>query len=317
MPNVLVLGGSGYLGLAISQALLSSGNYTVWGSARTPEKAKLLLQNEISPIEVDITDQETLASTIAENSIDIVVETTMAFRQAGDILEGVKKAAGRRQDELRKQGYLGPKLGFVYCSGIWIHGSPSSRVSDLSPVTKEKAARIITWRPAHEQAILASRDVLDVAIIRPGIVYGRGSWIWSTWWAPILKAKRSGAGTEAIHIPADIGARPATVHVDDVAAGFHAAIDRVDGRLGSWPVFDLVTETVGVQDIVEAAKAGLGVEAPVEYTGPQGDVFMEAMSTVSNSDTGRARAVLGWEPKRSEFVLNMSVYVRAWEATQA
>jgi nucleoside-diphosphate-sugar epimerase len=82
-------------------------------------------------------------------------------------------------------------------------------------------------------------------------------------------------------------------------------------------VFDLVTETVGVQDIVEAAKVTLGVEAPVEYTGPQGDVFMEAMSTVSNSDTGRARAVLGWEPKRSEFVLNMSMYVRAWEAAQA
>ncbi|KAL3474743.1 hypothetical protein BJX99DRAFT_231231 [Aspergillus californicus] len=319
MPNVLILGGSGYIGLALAQSLVSSGNYTVWGSARTPEKATLLLQNEITPIEADITDPNTLSAAIIANRIDIVVDATSAHHQGGAILDGVKRAAVTRSSDLAEEGIVGPKIGFIYCSGTWIHGSPSVLASDLSPVASalatDKPVRIVAgWRAAQEQAILASRDVLEVAIIRPGLIYGRGSWIWSPWWRPILAAKQRGS-TDVIRVPAEITARPSTVHVTDVAAGLHAAVDRIHG-LGTWPVFDLVAETVGVRDIVEAAKSGLGVTGAVEYTGTQGDVMLEAMSAVGNSEAGRARAVLGWYPKRLEFVLNMPVYIRAWEAAQ-
>ncbi|KAL4996292.1 hypothetical protein BDV10DRAFT_113309 [Aspergillus recurvatus] len=322
MPNVLVLGGSGYLGLALSKSLVSSGNHTVWGTARTPEKAKLLLQHEIAPItDADITDPQVLNTIIAENNIDIVADTTSAYEQASQILQGVVKAATARRDALAKENIVGPKLGFVYCSGSWIYGSPSERISDLSPVgsaglSKGEPATAVAWRPAHEQAILTARDVLDVAILRPSAIYGRSSWAWSTWWGGILKAKQDKNDTDTIQIPADIATRTGTVHVDDVAAGFHAAIDRIDGRLGTWPVFDLVTENIGIQEIIEAVKAVLGVTAEVEYTGTHGNAFLQALSLVSKSDAARARTVLEWEPKRKNFVLNLPVYVRAWEATQ-
>ena len=319
MPNVLILGGSGYIGLATGQSLVSSGNYRVWGTARSPEKANLLLQNEITPLDAAtvITDPNSLSSAILDNLIDIVVDATSTHQQGGKVLEGVKTAAERRASDLAKEGIVGPKLGFVYTSGIWVHGSTTELVSDLSPVDSAlstgKPPRIVSWRAAQEQAILASRDMLEVAIIRPGLIYGRGSWIWTPWWEPILDAKRSGS-TEVIQIPADTTARPSCVHITDTAAGLHAAIDRIHGHLGTWPVFDLVTETVGVRDIVEAAKSSLGVTAEVEYTGTKGDVMLEAMSTAGNSEGGRSRAVLGWYPKRTEFVLNMAVYIRAWEA---
>ncbi|KAJ0414075.1 hypothetical protein BJY00DRAFT_295753 [Aspergillus carlsbadensis] len=320
MPNVLVLGGSGYLGLALSKSLVASGNYLVWGSARTPEKAKLLAQNEISPVTDDITNAETLSTIIAEHDINIVVDTTSAYEHATQILNGVTEAARKRRDTLAKENFIGPKLGFVYCSGMWVHGSPLERVSDLSPVgsaiSKGKPATATAWRPAHEQAVLAARDVLDVAILRPATIYGRGSWVWGTWWEPVLKAKQSGNNGEVIRIPANVQARSPTVHVDDVAAGFHAAIDRIDGRLGSWPVFNLVTETVGLEEVTEAVQSALGVTAPVEYTGTHGSPFYEALSLVSKADGSRARAVLGWEPRRTEFLLNIPVYVRAWEAAQ-
>ncbi|KAL2845475.1 hypothetical protein BJY01DRAFT_214129 [Aspergillus pseudoustus] len=320
MPNVLVLGGSGYLGLALSKSLVASGNYAVWGSARTPEKSKLLAQNEISPVEDDITNAGILETIIVKNDINIVVDTTSAYEQAAQILQGVTQAAKTRRDALAKEKAVGPKLGFVYCSGMWIHGSQSVRESDLTPagtsLSKGKPATAVAWRPAHEQAILAARDVLDVAILRPATIYGRGSWVWSTWWGGILKAKQSGNNTDVIQIPADVQARNPTIHVDDIAAGFHAAIDRIDGRLGAWPVFDLVTETIGVQDITEAVKGALGVTAPVEYTGTQGNPFFEALSLVSKADASRARTVLGWEPRRTEFLLNIAIYVRAWEAAQ-
>lgn len=85
MPNVLILGGSGYIGLATGQSLVSSGNYRVWGTARSPEKAKLLLENEITPIDAatDITDPASLSSAILDNLVDIVVDATSTHQQGG------------------------------------------------------------------------------------------------------------------------------------------------------------------------------------------------------------------------------------------
>jgi nucleoside-diphosphate-sugar epimerase len=119
-----------------------------------------------------------------------------------------------------------------------------------------------------------------------------------------------------VQVPVDRTACPGVVHVDDVAAGFHAAIDRIDGRLGSWPVFDLITETVSVVEVLGNVKTALGVDAPLEYTGTHGNPFLEALSLVSKSDASRAKTVLGWNPKRIEFLLNLPIYLKAWQASQ-
>ncbi|KAJ5777161.1 hypothetical protein N7520_000407 [Penicillium odoratum] len=319
MPNVLIIGGSGYIGLALGKSLLQAGTHTVWGTARTPEKAKLLRSNEIISVEQDVTNTFTLSAFILDNSINIVVDTSSAYEAASSILYGVIDAAMTRQTALEKEKIASPKLGFVYTSGAWIYGSQKTRINDLAPVdslhSQAKPATPVTWRPAHEQAILAARDMLDVAILRPHTIYGRGSWIWGTWWGPLAEAAKSGS-TSPVQVPGARAACPGTVHIDDVAAGFHAAIDRIDGRLGSWPVFDLLTETIPLVAIIETVKTVLGVEAPLEYIGTQGDPLLEALSLVSKSDASRAKTVLGWNPKRTEFLLNLPIYLRAWEASQ-
>jgi nucleoside-diphosphate-sugar epimerase len=101
-----------------------------------------------------------------------------------------------------------------------------------------------------------------------------------------------------------------------VVAGFHAVIDRIDGRLGSWPVFDLIGETLSVAEMMEATRKAVGIEAPIEYLGSNGNPFFEALNLVTNSDGTRAKTVLGWEAKRHEFLLNLLVYFKAWEAAQ-
>lgn len=317
MPNVLILGGTGYIGLSLAKSLLRAGTYVVFGTSRTKEKAKLLLINEISPVEEDVTDPSTLSAVIAHNAIDIVVDTTSAYAHASQILKGTTDAAIARRETLAEENIVGSKLGFVYCSGTWVHGSPTTHVSDLSPVgsrlSKGSPAAGVAWRAVHEQAVLASRDVLDVAILRPAEIYGRASPDWGELWICILEAKKSGSSAP-VQVPADATARTGTVHIDDVAAAFHAAIDRLDGRLGSLPVFDLVTETVGVCEIMEAAKEVMQVTAPLEYVGTRGD-FSLASSIVSKLDSSRVRTVLQWEPKRREFLLNLGVYIRAWEAS--
>ncbi|PLB47422.1 NAD dependent epimerase/dehydratase family protein [Aspergillus steynii IBT 23096] len=319
MPNVLIVGATGYLGLSLAKSLLQTGAYTVWGTARSPEKAKTLLVNEVSPVEQDITNSEALSEFIATNSIDIVVDASSAYEQSGQILAGVVNASKARQEALAKENIISPKLGFVYISGTWVHGSPATRVSDLAPVGSKlsagKPATAVAWRPAHEQAILAARDTLDVAIARPGALYGRSSWVFDTWWRVLLEARQTD-NTATVQVPADRAARTGIVHVDDAAAAIRSIIDRLDGRLGSWPVFDLVTETLSVVEIMEAAKAVLEVKAPLEYTGTHGNPFLEALSLICNTNASHARIVLGWEPKRVEFLLNVAVFVKAWQASQ-
>ncbi|KAJ5730259.1 uncharacterized protein N7483_004767 [Penicillium malachiteum] len=319
MPNVLILGGTGYIGNAVAKSLLQSGNYKVWGTARNSEKAKQLAINEIVPIEDDITDPAKLSQIIIDNSINVVVDTTSAYEQAGNILAGVIHAATTIKESLEKEGIVSPRLGFVYTSGGWVYGSPKKRLNDLAPVgsalSQDKPGTPIVWRPIHEQAILAARDQLDVAILRPHAVYGRGSWIFGTWWNPLAEAAKSGS-TSLVKIPANTTARPGLVHVDDVATGFHAAIDRIDGRLGEWPIFDLLTETLPLPAFLDATKVAMGVDAQIEYIGPGGNPFYEALSLASNSDASRAKSVLGWNPKRTDLLLNLPIYVNAWQASQ-
>lgn len=318
MPTALVLGASGYIGLPFAQSLLRSGNYTVYGLARTAEKAKILTINEIIPIIGNLSQTDRIGSLITSVPIDIVVDTTSAYESAASLLETLTNVSKSRIQTLANEGHATPKLGFVYISGVWVHGAPDTAVSDLSPVgtslSKGRPQNIVEWRPKHEQAILAARDVLDVAIVRPSQVYGRTGWIWDSWFTPLLEAKKSGS-SEPVEIPTNIDSRPAIVNVDDVVSGMHAIIDRIHGLLGSWPVFDLTTELVMVKDIMEGAATILGVKAPLKYVGAQ-NPFHEAMNVVANEKSGRARIVLGWEAKRTSFLLNLSTYVKAWEAAQ-
>lgn len=318
MPNILILGGTGLLGTALTQSLLRSGDYIVFVQTRSASKAKPLVAAETTPLVFSLEDESALRHALSAHDIETVVDVSQGYYQATSILKTVVAVSTERQAALAKEGAIGPKLGFVYTSGTMIHGSPSKRVSDLSPVgntlASDKPATMVSWRPAHEQAILASRNAINPVILRPGALYGRSAWNFGPWWGPIAALKASGG--DALSIGADPSARIGLVHVDDVAAAFHAAIDRIDGRLGDWPVFDVAAETVSLAVIMQETLGALGLKASVEFAGTGGDLFLEGMGLRSNGDAGRARTVLGWLPKRRDFLLNVGTYYLAWEAAQ-
>ena len=99
-----------------------------------------------------------------------------------------------------------------------------------------------------------------------------------------------------------------------MAAAMHAAIDHIDGGLGLWPVFDLVAETLSVREIVEVIKMLFGVEIGMEHQNVSGDQHMAALGC-NKSDSSRAKIVLGWNSRRTQFLLNLPVYLRAWRVT--
>lgn len=320
MPNILILGGAGYLGTALGQALIRTGNHHVFATTRDAKKARPLQEGEVTPLVGELSDAAWVEKIIAEHYIDVVIDTSQAYEHVGKILQAVVQAGKSRAEILRKDGApQSPKLGFVYCSGSWIHGSPKRLINDLTPpgtsLAGDKSAAIVAWKPGHEQAVLAARDVLDVAIIRPSAIYGRGSWVWGVWWKQLLDGASLSADS-TISIPADRDINISAVHVDDVADAFVLAVDKIDGQLGNWPVFDVRAETFPLTASIDAAAKELGVSAKIEYAGTHGDVFLEALSLSTRADTSRSYSVLGWKPKRRDFLLNTGRIVAAWKITQ-
>jgi nucleoside-diphosphate-sugar epimerase len=325
MPNILIIGATGYIGKALSQSLIRSGNHRVFGLARSQEKARSLAQEEVIPILGSISPESSssLISAINLHHIDTIVDVSGAAHGSLDLLNLIKGIGKMRLEKAKSSGEMVPKLGFIYCSGTWIHGSTHAPVNDLMPVSTPNApappAELVAWRTEVEKSVLAARDVLDVVIIRPALVYGRSCAIWTSFFEPLYEAAQSQTLPDTVRVPADEDSRPGLVHVDDVASGFHAAIEKLNTIAGTgvYPVFDLQASQESMKDILRAAAKELGFKGKVELVDAGEDLFAKAMCTNGNCSSGRAKSLLGWAPKREGFVEGMGVFVKAWESSRA
>lgn len=86
-------------------------------------------------------------------------------------------------------------------------------------------AGLLSWRPDFEHQVLASRDVLDVLIIRPGLLYGGNGTLWSVYFDPIIKAVEDGAAS--VVSPGDPLTALPLVHKDELADLYGKAVDKV------------------------------------------------------------------------------------------
>lgn len=310
MVNVLVIGATGYIGQALTQSLLRSGSHRVYGLARTAEKAQSLLKDEVIPIIGSISEHTELLRAIDAFHINVVVDVSGANHDSHVLLELLKPIGKKRVENDN------PKLGFIYTSGTWVHGSSNALVNDLMPVGKENSPtqppKLVEWRPKLEQEVLAATNVLDVMIVRPALVYGRSNGIWTSLLKPIYDAAKSGATSASVAAERD--GRPGLVHVDDVGLGLHCAVEKLAqiSGTGVYPVFDLQASQESMKDIMEAAAREFGFKGTLQLAGAGEDLFAQAINTTQNICSGRAKTILGWEPKRFGLVCHMDISARAW-----
>lgn len=81
MPRILILGATGYLGNRIANLLVQTGQHTVYGVARSSEKALQLARDEITPVLCPdpVNNPEQYLCTIRSSSIDIVIDCAQAL----------------------------------------------------------------------------------------------------------------------------------------------------------------------------------------------------------------------------------------------
>lgn len=322
MPKILVIGATGYIGQALSLSLLRSGNYAVYGLARSEAKAASLSANEITPIVAPDfpSAPDAVLKVIQDQRIDVVA-VAGGDEEAANILDVVKQAGQQRLKAYEQAGvHSAPKLGFLYTSGTWVHGSSNAPITDLDPVAVSVSptppTELVAWRAEFEKQILApeTRQVLDVIIVRPALLYGRSHAIWTSFFKPVVEAAKS--NSSSVQVPLEADSRPALIHVDDVASGLHAAIEHIPLISGTsvYPVFDLAAQSEGMQDVFNALAKAVGYKGKVELVGSGDNLFALAMSASANNRSDRAKSILGWTPKRAGFVDGMDVYAAAFAA---
>ncbi|PVH95200.1 NAD(P)-binding protein [Periconia macrospinosa] len=320
MTKVLIIGATGYLGRRLAEVLVRHGRYQVYGIARTNAKAESLAVAEITPVLCTdpVNDPSAYVEAIRNHQIDTIVDVGGANADSAKFLEEIKKIGKERLESCLASGYHKfPKPGFIYCSGTWVHGSAEKPVDDLDVVgvsTATPPRSLVAWRVELEKSILASTDILDVAILRPALIYGYEGTIWTPFFLPLLKAARSDT-SGSIQVPLTSEARPGLIHVDDVATGFEKAIEKLSLINGGsvYPIFDLVTSQESMSEIFTALASNWKYQGRVELVGPGDDLFAEATSTTMRGSSARAKQLLGWEPKRLDgYVADMDRYAAAF-----
>lgn len=318
MVNVLVFGATGHIGEALCHSLIQSGSHRVFGLARNPAKANQLARGEIIPILGSLSDVAGLVNAVYKVHINVIVDVSSAKDDIPVFLQALVASERKRLAAARASHLKTPKLGFIYTSGTWVHGSSHVPKNDLYPVglpeAPHQAPQLLSWRPVLEREVLAASEVLDTMVIRPALVYGRSCEIWTPYFDTISKAASSGASSVSVSL--NPNSRPALVHVDDVGSGLHAAVNKLPliSGTGVYPVFDLLASKEGMHDIMVAAAREIGFKGEVVLSGTGGDLFSEAMTVSGNLSSGRAKELLGWQPKRPGLVESMDQVAGAWLA---
>lgn len=326
MPHILILGATGTIGNALAQSLVRSGNHTVYGLARSSAKAKSLALQEIIPVLGSVQEPQGFQTLLDEHpEVSVVVDAAAVYGDSATLLNLIIDAAKKRLAKYKEVGVpAGPKLGYVYVSGMWLHGSSHNVVSDHDPFVGTSAAKtapmnMVSWRPEIERLVLASetKASLDTAIVRAACTYGGSSAIWTGPLSAALKAARAEPQPEKVQIQLDPLGTAALAHVDDVASGIQALIEKLPQFAGTgiYPVFDIISQVESIKAIMEGAARALGYKGMVELVGPaDGDVVGDALGASVIGDSGRAKSLLGWVPTKKGFLHGIEVYAQAWLA---
>ncbi|HYL47188.1 MAG TPA: SDR family oxidoreductase [Candidatus Limnocylindrales bacterium] len=281
--KVFVTGATGYIGSAVCEALSKAGHKVI-GLARSEEAAQKLSQRGIEPHRGELKDKDSLRA--AARKADGVIHAA----SPGDATNS--EADNSLLDAMFTE-LKGTNKPFVYTSGIWVIGATGEKVADenfpLHP------AAISAWRVGCEQRALGSaRDGIRAAVIRPGIVYGRGGGIPASM---IRSAKLRGevqfAGDGENHWP--------VVHVQDVADLYVRAFEKA--AAGS--LFHAAEkDSVKVRELALAASEGAGVPGkvapwPLEEARKTLGAFADALALDQRISSEKARKILGWNPRQA------------------
>ncbi|MEU4422507.1 NAD-dependent epimerase/dehydratase family protein [Actinoplanes sp. NPDC024001] len=267
--NILLTGATGYIGSAVHSALVTAG-HTVTALVRTPAAADRIAGAVVG----DMRDAG-LVRQLAEKS-DAVVHAA----SPGDA------SSAAAENEFADAVLAGLDGTFLRTGGVWVHG-PGSAITEETP---HAAPPLVAWRTEVDRRVLNARGIRAV-LIEPGVVYGHGGGI------PRLVTGAARVA-EGLTLIGDGSQHWATVHVDDLAQLYLAALER--GGHGE-TYLGVSGDNPTTRELGVAAAQRLGLEGRVVPEDPAATVerlgeFGRALLMDQQASGAKARRALGWEP---------------------
>ncbi|MDY7228554.1 NAD-dependent epimerase/dehydratase family protein [Hyalangium rubrum] len=273
--KILVTGATGYIGTAVTEALIRAG-HQVQGLARSDAARGKLEARGIQPVRGELSDTAGLAALVP--GVDAVIWAATSNTEALDapaVTAMLERMAGTGK-------------AFLYTSGVWVHGDTRGAVVDEdSPL---RSAELVAWRPAVERRVLATPGIRGI-ILRPGIVYGRAGGI-----PGMLTSSAREAGA-ARFVGAGENHWP-VVFLEDLADLYLRAVERAPAG-----TVLLASQGPGVKlkALATAASEGAGAGGRttswnLEEARKQLGAFADALALDQQVSARRAEQLLGWAP---------------------
>ena len=291
MKQVTVLGGSGFLGSALV-AQLSAANYSVNVLTRRREASKhLTLLPNVQVIECDVLDARALNAEL-KNS-DIVVNLI------GILHESKKCSFDKMHVQLpQKVADLCVKVGIKRL----IH------MSALQASTTAPSAYLRS-RGAGEEAVSAYKNVLNLTIFRPSVIFGRGDSFFSLFanlvkYLPIIALAKPNAKFQPVWVE-DV-AKAITLSLENIDT-YNQTYELAGPRVYTFKsliefvmvVLGKTRPIIGLNDTLSYAQAFAMELLPVKLMTRDNVKSME-VDSVSNSPFP---ALFGFEPTAMEVVV--------------
>jgi nucleoside-diphosphate-sugar epimerase len=291
--RVLVTGATGFVGKAITHAVLRHG-HKVLGLVRDPEKARDLLSAGAAIARGDMWQPETYEPLVAE--VAAVIHAAQDVPQRRFSNRNILRM--HESDRLMTRTLAGACASqnrlFLYTSGALTHAKYDGEwVDESAPARPCLLAR---GHAECETELLAMHRERGLRVINvsPGFVYGNGGFLRTT--AKMLERGRYrmiGRGDNYWSL----------VHVDDVGEAFALAMER--GRPGE-SYFLADEHPMLRRDFINAVASAQGVP-PVRHAPAwlmkllAGPALVEAITSSFRIRADKARNELGWTPRYESF----------------
>ncbi|WNE99513.1 NAD(P)H-binding protein [Streptomyces luomodiensis] len=277
--RVLLTGGTGYIGAAVLDRLISGG-HQVTAVVRSAEKAELVRAKGVEPAVADLADGDTLEELAAAS------EGVIHVASPGD-------ETSATVDEVAVTSFLralrDTDRPFVHTTGVWLHGSGSAitESSGMNP------PRLTAWRVPLGTLVRDAQNV-RTSVIAPAVVYGHGGGLLNL----VAAGPRTAGNTPALTM---IG--PGDQHSEACWSRRRASPSRpsrssvcTTGSGSTRPA----RPTERLTASVISRTVGFAPPAPMKYE-PAGafssaSTYSSARSSTCTVLGDRARRVLGWSP---------------------
>ena len=270
--DVLLTGGTGYIGSVVLAQLVEAG-HRVTAVVRSDTAAQRVTDAGATAALGDLTDHAWLTRQLA--GVDAAIHTASPGDASSPDFDGSVVGAVR-------EAFGGTSKPYVHTSGLWIYGSGEGLDED-SPLNPPA---LTAWRPAVEQQVLDADLVASIVV--PAVVYGYGGGLPNL----LVDAPRDGSGR--VVLIGDGTQHWGVAHVDDVAALYVAVLESgtAQGR-----VLAVTDENPTVIDLGEAGGADV-VGEPADATRARlGADFADALLLDQQFTVSARATALGWSPQ--------------------